>query len=101
LNALVDDGCASSLPADERRESEQAFAESRYCVIVSTRTLELCIDVGDLDRAIQIDAPSTVATLVQCMGRTDALPQLPVFSSRHLTPLYRPLDYLSFGVAAG
>ena len=43
---------------DERRRSEQAFAEARDCVIVSTSTLELGIDVGDLDRVIQIDAPA-------------------------------------------
>lgn len=60
----------SSLSSAERRESEQAFAESRDCVIVSTRTLELGIDVGDLDRVIQIDAPDTVASVLQRTGRT-------------------------------
>jgi ATP-dependent helicase Lhr and Lhr-like helicase len=47
----------ASLSLDERRRSEQAFAEGRECVIVSTSALELGIDVGDLDRVIQIDAP--------------------------------------------
>src|SRR5690606_35106302 len=42
----------SSLAVDERRRAEQAFAEARDCVIVSTSTLELGIDVGDLDRVI-------------------------------------------------
>jgi ATP-dependent helicase Lhr and Lhr-like helicase len=37
---------------------------------VSTSTLELGIDVGDLDRVIQIDAPSTVASFLQRLGRT-------------------------------
>ena len=60
----------SSLSVDERRQSERAFAESRDCVIVSTSTLELGIDVGDLDRVIQVDAPSTVASLLQRTGRT-------------------------------
>ncbi len=50
----------SSLSAEERRTSEQAFAEAQDCVIVSTSTLELGIDVGDLDRVIQIDAPHSV-----------------------------------------
>ncbi|MCQ4230121.1 ATP-dependent helicase, partial [Pseudomonas stutzeri] len=40
------------------------------CVIVSTSTLELGIDVGDLDRVIQIDAPYTVASFLQRIGRT-------------------------------
>ena len=33
--------------------AEEAFAEARDCVIVATSTLELGIDVGDLDRVIQ------------------------------------------------
>lgn len=60
----------ASLSADERRHAEQAFAEARDCVIVSTSTLELGIDVGDLDRVIQIDAPATVASFLQRIGRT-------------------------------
>ena len=60
----------ASLSADERVRSEQAFAEARDCVIVATSTLELGIDVGDLDRVIQIDAPGTVASFLQRIGRT-------------------------------
>lgn len=60
----------ASLSTDERARSEQAFAEARDCVIVSTSTLELGIDVGDLDRVIQIDAPRTVASFLQRIGRT-------------------------------
>ncbi|WP_406394524.1 DEAD/DEAH box helicase [Streptomyces sp. NBC_00887] len=60
----------ASLSVDERRRAETAFAEARDCVIVSTSTLELGIDVGDLDRVIQLDAPSTVASFLQRLGRT-------------------------------
>lgn len=60
----------SSLSLDERRRAEQAFAEARDCVIVSTSTLELGVDVGDLDRVIQINAPRAVASFLQRMGRT-------------------------------
>lgn len=60
----------SSLSVDERRQAEAAFAEARDCVIVSTSTLELGVDVGDLDRVIQIDAPLTVASFLQRLGRT-------------------------------
>ncbi|MEV0294922.1 DEAD/DEAH box helicase [Nocardia sp. NPDC050710] len=60
----------ASLSPDERARAERAFAEARDCVIVSTSTLELGIDVGDLDRVIQIDAPSTVASFLQRIGRT-------------------------------
>lgn len=60
----------SSLSLDERRQSERAFAEARDCVIVSTSTLELGIDIGDLDRMIQLDAPRSVGSFLQRLGRT-------------------------------
>nr|WP_259374460.1 DEAD/DEAH box helicase [Calidifontimicrobium sp. SYSU G02091] len=60
----------ASLSASERRQAEAAFAEERDCAIVATSTLELGIDVGDLDRVIQIDAPSTVGSFLQRMGRS-------------------------------
>ncbi|SDG04158.1 ATP-dependent helicase Lhr and Lhr-like helicase [Lentzea fradiae] len=64
----------ASLSVDERRRAELAFAEARDCVIVSTSTLELGIDVGDLDRVIQINAPSSVASFLQRLGRTGRRP---------------------------
>lgn len=60
----------SSLSVDERRRSEQAFAGAQDTVIVATSTLELGIDVGDLDRCLQIGAPRTVASMLQRLGRT-------------------------------
>lgn len=60
----------ASLSLDERRRAERAFAEGRDCVIVSTSALELGIDVGDLDRVIQINAPATVAAFLQRLGRS-------------------------------
>lgn len=64
----------SSLSSDERRRSEQAFAEASNTVIVATSTLELGIDIGDLDRVIQVDAPRTVASFLQRLGRTGRRP---------------------------
>lgn len=60
----------SSLSLDERKQAENAFASGSDCVIVATSTLELGIDVGDLDRVIQIDAPATVRSFLQRLGRT-------------------------------
>ncbi|SMG34746.1 DEAD/DEAH box helicase [Paraburkholderia susongensis] len=60
----------ASLSASERRHAEAAFAEERDCVIVATSTLELGIDVGDLDRVIQIDSPASVGSFLQRMGRS-------------------------------
>ncbi|WP_051517989.1 DEAD/DEAH box helicase [Intrasporangium chromatireducens] len=71
----------SSLSLDERRRAESAFATARDCVIVSTSTLELGIDVGDLDRVIQLGAPATVASVLQRLGRTGRRPG----TSRNMT----------------
>lgn len=60
----------AALSADIRRQAEQAFAERQNCVIVATSTLELGLDVGDLDRVIQIEAPGSVASFLQRLGRT-------------------------------
>lgn len=60
----------SSLSLEARRSAESAFSEGHDCVIVATSTLELGIDVGDLDRVIQVDAPFTVASFLQRIGRT-------------------------------
>lgn len=84
----------ASLSVDERRRAEQAFSEARDCVIVSTSTLELGIDVGDLDRVIQIDSPSSVASFLQRLGRTGRRPG----SSRNC--LFLTLDGESLAEAA-
>lgn len=60
----------SSLALSERAAAEAAFTEGSNCVIVATSALELGLDVGDLDHVIQIDAPSTVSSFLQRMGRT-------------------------------
>lgn len=60
----------SSLGLEERRAAEEAFAQKQNCVIVATSSLELGLDVGDLDRVIQIDAPATISSFLQRMGRT-------------------------------
>ena len=60
----------SSLGLDERRNAERAFSEKQDCVIVATSALELGLDVGDLDRVLQIDAPPAVSSFLQRMGRT-------------------------------
>ncbi len=43
-------------------------------MIVATSTLELGVDVGDLDRVIQVDCPATVAAFLQRIGRTGRRP---------------------------
>jgi ATP-dependent Lhr-like helicase len=64
----------SSLSRDQRTQAEVAFSSESDCVIVATSVLELGVDVGDLDRVVQIGAPSTVASFLQRMGRTGRRP---------------------------
>ncbi len=59
----------SSLSADERHQAERAFESGSNCVIVATSTMELGIDVGDLDTVYQIDSPPGVANFLQRLGR--------------------------------
>lgn len=60
----------ASLSVDERRQAEAAFTAEPDCAIVATSTLELGLDVGDLDRVVQVGAPPSVASFLQRMGRT-------------------------------
>ncbi len=54
------------------RESaeEDMKQDGNLITICTTSTLELGIDVGRLERAFQIDAPFTVSSFLQRMGRT-------------------------------
>ena len=60
----------SALSRENREDAEAAFRDAPRGVLVATSTLELGIDIGDLDRVVQVDAPSTVASLMQRLGRT-------------------------------
>ena len=87
----------SSLSMDERHQAERAFGEARDCVIVSTSTLELGIDVGDLDRVIQLDTARSVASFLQRLGRTGRRPG----SSRNTLLLATTPDALLRGACTG
>jgi ATP-dependent Lhr-like helicase len=60
----------SALSRADRTLAEERFTTGSNTAIVCTSTMELGIDVGDLDHVLQIDAPSSVASLLQRMGRT-------------------------------
>lgn len=60
-----------NLSASYRETAEEIMKdESQYLTTVTTATLELGIDIGRLERAFQIDAPWTVSSFLQRMGRT-------------------------------
>src|SRR5207248_5951047 len=55
--------------AAQRREIEHRLAEGDLLAVVATNALELGIDVGDLEAAICVTFPGTVASLRQMWGR--------------------------------
>ena len=60
----------SAVSREEREIAEERFRNGTDACIVCTSTLELGIDVGDLDRVLQAEAPDTVTSFLQRMGRT-------------------------------
>ena len=60
-----------NLSASYRETAEGIMKDdSQHMTTVTTATLELGIDIGRLERAFQIDAPWTVSSFLQRMGRT-------------------------------
>ncbi|MBQ7714717.1 MAG: DEAD/DEAH box helicase [Clostridia bacterium] len=60
-----------NLSASYRESAEDIMKdEERNLTTVTTATLELGIDIGRLERAFQIDAPYTVSSFLQRLGRT-------------------------------
>ena len=60
-----------SVSASLRREAEHALRDhAGPTVAAATLTLELGIDIGDLDATIQVGAPYTCSSFVQRLGRS-------------------------------
>ena len=60
-----------NLSASYRETAEDIMKdEDEVQTTVTTATLELGIDIGRLERAFQIDAPATVSSFLQRLGRT-------------------------------
>ncbi len=59
-----------SISASLRKEAEADLKGGRHPTVVATSTLELGMDVGGLDRVVQIGAPYSCSSMLQRMGRT-------------------------------
>lgn len=57
------------LSAAERDRIEAAMRKSRYGVCVATSTLEVGIDIGDIDLIVLADVPHSVYSYLQRIGR--------------------------------
>ena len=60
----------SSLSPGIRKAAEEAFSSEVGACIVCTSTLELGIDIGDLDVVVQVGPPGSVSSFLQRMGRS-------------------------------
>jgi ATP-dependent Lhr-like helicase len=59
-----------SISASLREEAEKAMRDTSPAVTAATVTLELGIDIGQLERVIQLEAPLSVASFLQRLGRS-------------------------------
>lgn len=100
----------SSLSADAREEIEAKFSDLKTAVCNATSTLELGIDIGDIDAVLLCDVPANTDSFLQRIGRgnrrsnkTVAICFLGLFGLRvgaPLTPNTEALRYLALIGAA-
>lgn len=60
----------SSIDKDRREENEEKFKTLKGGFMISTSTLELGIDIGDIDIVIQMGPPHNVSSFLQRIGRS-------------------------------
>ncbi len=58
-----------SLVKDERERVERQFLDRKNAICIATNTLELGIDIGDVDRVAMYGPPPDVASFLQRAGR--------------------------------
>lgn len=58
-----------SLSKEQRQETEKALREGRLRLLCATSSMELGIDVGEVDQVLQVGCPRTVSGTMQRLGR--------------------------------
>ncbi len=59
-----------SLAKDQRLDAEQRLKSGHLKALVATASLELGIDIGDIDLVCQIGSPRSISTFLQRVGRS-------------------------------
>ncbi|MCE4607039.1 MAG: DEAD/DEAH box helicase [Desulfurococcales archaeon] len=81
----------SSVSAEIREKAEKMFKEGSIRAVVATKTLELGIDIGEVEKIIQYRSPPQVSSLLQRIGRSGH--QMGIESKGAIITL-DPVDYL-------
>lgn len=58
-----------SLSKEQRQETEEALRDGRLRLLCATSSMELGIDVGEIDKVLQVGCPRTVSGTMQRLGR--------------------------------
>lgn len=58
-----------SLSKEQRQETEEDLREGRLRLLCATSSMELGIDVGDIDQVLQVGCPRTISGTMQRLGR--------------------------------
>ncbi|MCL2108844.1 MAG: DEAD/DEAH box helicase [Oscillospiraceae bacterium] len=64
--ALTHHGCVSK---EQRQAAEKRLKSGDLRLLCATSSMELGIDVGEIDKVLQIGAPATISSLLQRLGR--------------------------------
>jgi ATP-dependent Lhr-like helicase len=82
----------SSVSAEIREKAEKMFKEGTIRAVVATKTLELGIDIGEVEKIIQYRSPPQVSSLLQRIGRSGHKMGV---ESRGAIITLDPVDYLT------
>ena len=77
----------SNLERDRRREIEEQFAHAEAALCFASSTLELGIDIGDIDVTLLIGAPGSGAAFTQRIGRASRRQPITRAACFYRTPL--------------
>lgn len=73
VNQIAGEGFArthhGSLSKEQRHETEQALRDGRLRLLCATSSMELGIDVGDIDKVLQIGCSRSISGTLQRLGR--------------------------------
>lgn len=62
-------GHHGSLGTSQREFVERQYRSAKYAVCIATMTLEIGIDIGDVDLVVCVDPPSNLSSFLQRIGR--------------------------------